>query len=264
MGCLDKVKTNIYHITYAPAEKQVSLFFWGCNFGCRGCLSKKNIYNFLLNENLHLPFDEPAGIASPPQVFLSLEEVFSNIDRLDIKRIILEGQEASIDPQYRYITKSLHERYNCPITLCTNLHKLPPLEYTDSLGVSIKAITPELHLHYTGKPNSNVLANFKLMHKAGYKMSVATVLIPDYIDVEEIEKIAEFIESVDTNIYLNILPYFKAGDNPWHHPEPQHMGRAIKAARKHLSRVDGWVGTEEMEYEVNNIYPLREAMALSR
>lgn len=256
------MKTNIYHITYAPAEKQVSLFFWGCNFGCRGCLSKKNIYNFLLNENLHLPFEEPKGIALPPQTFLDMEEVFSYIDDLDMKRIILEGQEASIDTQYKSITKSLYERYNCPITLCTNLNKLPPLEYTDSLGVSIKAITPELHLNYTGKSNSNVLSNFRALHKAGYKMSVATVLIPGYIDVREIEKIAKFITSVDHDIYLNILPYFKAGDNPWHHPEPRDIEEAIAVARKHLSHVSGWVGTEEMEYEVNSIYPLNKMAAL--
>ncbi len=249
----DNPNTNVYHISYAPATKEASLFFWGCNFSCRGCLCKKEIHNFLLKENLYLPFEEPKGLAKPPDRFLDLKEVIRTLDELDVRLVLLEGQEASLDPSYPALTEALHKRLGSRNILCSNIYKTPSLKDTDAVAVSIKAFTDRLHQHYTGKSNKRVLDNFVSLYKSGIKLSVASVFIPDYINNNEIELIARFIACVDKDIPFQILPYFKAGDNPWRHPIPEEMDEAARVARKHLNKVYSWNGNEKMDYEVVKI-----------
>jgi pyruvate-formate lyase-activating enzyme len=248
------MRTNIYHISYTPTNKEVSLFFWGCNFHCLGCLCLKKNRNFLLKENLHLPFAEPSSIDPAPQKFLSMSELMGILDKLDFDKVLLEGQEAALDPTFSAITKKLHERYGCNNTLCTNLYQLPDLSHTDAIAASIKTIDNNKHLEYTGKPAAPVQKHFEKVHKSGQRISVATVFIPEYFDLNEVEDTAAYIASVDNNILLNILPYFKAGFNPWRHPTPEEMQAANQVAKKHLKRVFSWTGHEKMSCEVINIY----------
>ena len=250
---MNSALTNIYHISFAPSTGEVSLFFWGCNFRCRGCLCKKDIRNFLLKENLHLFNEEPKGPPSPPEKFLMLVEVLQTLEKLRPKTVILEGQEAALDPIYPELTQSLHERFGSRNILCTNAYHLPPLEHTDELQVSLKAHTDALHWYHTGKSNRRVLINFAGLVKSGKKISASSVYVPGYIDSTEIERIAEFIASVSKDIPYHILPYLKAGDNPWRRPTPEEMKEAGQQATKHLKRVFAWTGNEELKYEVKRI-----------
>jgi len=249
-----KTMTNIYHVSYTPQHKEISLFFWGCNFYCLGCLCLKENRNFLLTENLHLTFEEYTKLAPAPNKFLSMDELTAMLDKLDFERVLLEGQEASLDPQYGAITAMLHERYRSYNTLCSNLYKLPDLSHTDAIATSIKTIDEKLHQEYTGKSNKTVLENIEQLYKEGKKLTVASVFIPDYIDMPETEAIAKYIASVDKNILYTILPYFKSGDNPWRHPTPEEMQTAEKVAKQYLNRVHSFIGNEEMECEVVKVY----------
>jgi len=217
-------------------------------------LCQKEIHNFLLKEHLHLFLEEPKGLAKPPERFLDFEEVMQMLESLDLNRILLEGQEASIDPQYPQLTEALHKKFGSHNILCTNIYKIPPLKDTDEIGVSIKAFTDSLHRHYTGKSNKGVLKNFVSLYQSGMKLTVSSLLIPDYIDADETERIARFIASVDKDIPYVLLPYFKAGDNPWRRPTPEEMDEATSVARRHLNKVHGWKGDEELEYEVVRIF----------
>ncbi len=245
--------TNIYHISYAPAMKEVSLFFWSCNFGCRGCLCQKEISNFLLKENQHLFLEEQGEIVMPPLRFLGSKEVMRTLEGLEVDKVILEGQEASLDPQYPQITEALHKRFGSHNILCTNAYKIPSLKDTDELQIGLKAVTDSLHRHYTGKSSGRVLKNFVRLHRSGMKITASSLLIPGYIDADETENIAKFIAGVDKNIPYHILAYLKAGDNPWRRPTHDEIDGAASAARKHLDRVWGWTGDEEMEYEVRRV-----------
>jgi len=248
------MRTNIYHISYTPANKEVSLFFWGCNFRCLGCLCLKKNQNFLLSENLHLPFEEPRGIDPAPTVFLSLSELMDILGKLDFERVLLEGQEAALDPVYGTITEKLHAEYRCRNILCTNLYYLPDLSHTDAIVASIKVMDKDRHKEYTGGSVEQVKNNFEEVYKRGVPVSVTTVYIPGYIDLDEIEDTATYIASVEKNTLLNIVPYFKAGQNHWRHPTPEEMYAASEVAKKHLLRVFCWTGYEKMNCEVIKIY----------
>ena len=252
-GC-QELFTHVYHISYTPETKEVSLFFWGCNFACKGCLSKKEVGNYLLKENLHRFGEEPGTNADSPNRFLSVSDVLTILERLEIKTVLFEGQEASLDPSMPILAKTLHEKFGTYNILCTNAYRLPSLDEIDGIQMSIKSITDSIHVDYTGKSNTRVLNNFINLCHSDIRLSVATVLIPDYIDVNEIERVAKFIACVKPDVPYNILPYFKAGDNPWNRPTPETMAEAESIAKKHLNRVHAWRGDEELKYEVVRVY----------
>jgi len=247
------IPTNIYHVSYTPEAKEVSLFFWGCNFSCRECLCKKNVYNYLITENLGLFDTEPTCVVNLPTRFLNLDELTDVLDGLDVSTVLLEGQEASLDPAYLPITEMLHKRYGTRNVLCTNAYRLPPLEHTDDVQISLKAFNDELHRHYTGKSNTRVFENVINLYKSGKKISLASLLIPDYITASEIERLAEFVGGVDKNIPFHILAFFKAYSSQWRRPAPGEMEEAGVLARRHLNRVWAWTGKEKMTCEVLRI-----------
>jgi pyruvate-formate lyase-activating enzyme len=254
----EMTKTHIHHIAYTPEQNEVVLHYWGCTFNCRGCSTKKGITDWNLRENEALLQDRvPAPkFVKPPERFLEFDELMTILGGLPrITRVLHQGQEAQIDPMYPQITKAIHERFQVPNVLFTNGYRMPPLEDTDQVEIGIKAITESLHLDYTGKSNKQVMDNVRAIHAMGKKIIVESIFIPGYVDVEETEKIAEFIASVDKNIFYVILAYFTAGDNPWRRPTKAEIDAAVVAAHKHLPRVYGVYGTEPSVFHVKNVFP---------
>jgi len=248
--------TRIHHIAYTPEQNEAVLHYWGCTFHCRGCSCKKGITDWNLRENYDLLQDKVASKpVTPPERFLEFDELMTILSGFKLKRVLHQGQEAQLDPMYPQITKAIHERFGVPNVLFTNAYRMPPLEDTDQVEIGIKAVTESLNLEYTGKSNQTVLENFRKIHDMGKKVIVESIFIPGYIDLEETERIAEFIASVDKNIFYVILAYFRAGDNPWRRPTRDEIDKAVAVARKHLSRVYGVYGDEPLVFHVKNVFP---------
>jgi pyruvate-formate lyase-activating enzyme len=249
------MQTNVYNIAFAESTKQAYLHFWGCNIRCRGCVCQKVVFDFMLDRNMHLHLAEPRGIAVAPERFMDLDDVVDTLVELDAKWVLFEGQEASLDPQMPFIAEALHRRLGATNVLLTNGYQMPNLKHIDKVAVGLKAFDEKLHLDYTGETNKTILQNFERIFRSGVPMMAETVLIPGYIDYEEIEKIAKFIASVDKNIRYQIDAYFKAGDNPWRRPTADEVERAVEAARKHLTNVYAYKGSEPREFGVKSIFP---------
>lgn len=229
---------RVYHIAYEPTFKSVDIHFWTrCNLGCRACYTNYEKLDFGL-------FDDPISIIttkspeSPPTDFLSLAEVMTLLKGLEIARVIFMGTEPTLDPELPALAKALHEEFHCYNIILTNGLKLTELEHIDEVIFSIKAYSDDLHRDYTGKSNKKILENFVAIYGLGKKLQAETVLIPDYIDAGEVERIARFIASVDKNIPLRIDAYFPAGDNPWPAATTEEVEEAAKLARKHLNKIN--------------------------
>ena len=249
------MKTKIYHITYTPEIKEICLFFWGCNMECRGCYCKRRIYSPMLKDFLGKHVEEPVGLAPPPQRFLDTDELFAILDEYQFDSVLLEGQEASLDPVYPQLTRDLHERYHCRNVLLSNGYALPDLSHTDRIEIGLKAVTDSLHREYTGVSNAPILANIRCIQREKLPFFVESCYIPGYIDDAEIEKIARFVAELDSATLLVLLPYFKSGNNPWRRPTPAEMEQAAATARKHLANVFFFKGDEELKYEVLSAFP---------
>ncbi|PVV84512.1 radical SAM protein [Dehalogenimonas alkenigignens] len=248
------MKTCIYHITYTPEQKDVCVHFWGCNFQCRGCYCSTQIYSPMLDFGGMLK-RQPEVLARPPEKFLTLAEVEAILDKLDFHSVVIEGQEAGLDPAYPAFTEMLRRRYGARVTLVTNAAMLPDLTFTDTVEVGLKAMDDRLHLDYTGASNRPTLENFDRLIAMAKKIVVDTVLIPGYIDAAEVERVAEFVASRDPCIPFILLPYFPVGNNPWRRATAEEMDQAAGLVRKHLSRVFHFRGDEALKYPIYNVFP---------
>jgi len=113
---------------------------------------------------------------------------------------------------------------------------MPP-RYIDAISISINAYTDAIHIDYTGVSNVEVLKNFVRIYEAGIELDASSVFIPEYIDCEEIEKIADFIANVDPKIPYHIIGYVPVPGSPWRGATREGVERAAQTARKHLSTV---------------------------
>jgi pyruvate-formate lyase-activating enzyme len=156
----------------------------------------------------------------------------------EITSVIFMGAEPTLDPELASLAKELHDEINCYNIMLTNGLKLIDLEHIDEVIFSIKAYSDRIHRDYTGKSNERILNNFIAIYNSGKKLQVEAVLIPDYIDAGEIERIARFVAAVDKNIPLRIDAYFPVGDNPWRAATTEEVEEAAMLARKHLNKVN--------------------------
>jgi len=205
--------------------------------GCRACYTRYESLDFGL-------FDDPiAHIAAqplqePPGRFFTLEEVTAAVEPLKVERAIFMGTEPALDPEMPLLAALLHHRFSSYNVMLTNALHLADLSDVDEVIVSLKTVNPELHRDYTGRDNAAILNNFVTLYRSGRKMQAETVLIPGYIDAEEIEKTARFIAALSPDITLRIDAYFPVGDNPWPAAGRQVVEEAARLARRHLAKVN--------------------------
>ena len=228
---------KIYHITYEPTYKSVDIHFWTkCNLNCRSCYTNYEKLDFGL-------LDDPIAMIATksreeaPHSFLSLEGVIKLLKDIDIEHAIFMGTEPVLDPELPLLAEKMHRMFNCYIAVLTNGVRRSNLEHIDEVILSLKAFSDDLHRDYTGRSNRGILNNLLSIYASGKKLQVETVLIPDYIDAGEIERIASFIAGVDKAIPLRIDAYFPVGENPWRAATTSEVEVAAGLARKHLSNV---------------------------
>jgi pyruvate formate lyase activating enzyme len=106
----------------------------------------------------------------------------------------------------------------------------------------LKAFDCNLNIALTGRPNHRTLDNFRMINEEFKKkdlLTATTLLVPGYIDEEEVEKIARFISSVDRDIPYSLLafhPDFKMMDMP---VTTRRLAEGCyRVARKYLNRVN--------------------------
>jgi len=247
--------TSVYHIYYTPEAREVSLMFWGCNMFCKGCYCKRRIYSPMLKDFVGEHLRDNFSQAGVPHTFMTMAQIFRALDGLEINDVFLEGQEASLDPHFSEISRLLHERYGSHNILLSNLYQMPDLTHIDKVAFGIKTVTPKLHKDYTDVDNSGILQNFAEIVKMGMQVVVEAVFIPEYIDVDETERIARFVAAIDKDIMLVLLPYFKAGHNPWRRPTPEEMQKAAEIAKQHVNRVFHFNGDEKNLRDVFSVFP---------
>jgi pyruvate-formate lyase-activating enzyme len=203
---------------------------------CRGCFCQFEQSYFTL-------YDDPVSRLttkspeSPPTHFLTKEEVLRRLKGLSVKRILLMGVEPSLDPELPSLARALHEEIGSSNILMTNGLKLVDLEHIDLVLFSLKAYSEEIHRDYTGVSNKKILNNFIEVYHSGKKLQAITLLISDYIDAGEIERIARFIASVDKDIPLMIHAYFPVPGSPWRAATTEEVAEAARLAGKHLTNV---------------------------
>ena len=106
----------------------------------------------------------------------------------------------------------------------------------------LKAYSETVNRALCGSSNTYTLSNFQYVYETFQRKDppivvASTLLIPGYIDEEEVSKIAEFIADIDPDIPYCLLafsPHFKMRDLPCTLREHAHA--CLEAAQAHVNR----------------------------
>ena len=90
------------------------------------------------------------------------------------------------------------------------------MEVTDLVMLDIKEMDPEKHKALTGQTNENILALADWLSDHGKAMWIRHVLVPGITDNDEyLQKTREFIDTLNTVMKVEVLPYHTLGEYKW-------------------------------------------------
>jgi len=114
-----------------------------------------------------------------------------------------------------------------------------------NIKFDLKTWNPNLNLGLCGVSNEPTLKSFKLIGEKFFKMrpelpvlTVSTLLVPGYVDAEEVGDMAHFIAEVDPNIPYTLLafyPQYVMNDLPT--TSREQANQCYDAAKKYLENV---------------------------
>jgi pyruvate formate lyase activating enzyme len=112
-----------------------------------------------------------------------------------------------------------------------------------TIKVDLKAYSESVNIALCGSSNRNTLSNFEYIYESFHRrdppiLVASTLLVPGYVDEEEISHIASFIADVDPTIPYSLLafhPQFKMRDLPY--TSQKHAYACLNVAQKYLKRV---------------------------
>ncbi len=208
----------IYKITYAERYRRATLHNYGCNFRCRGCTYK-------LKRNPR------------PDRFLPIAEIHECLRRLQPDAVHFMGGEPTTNPQLPELLAFCRQELGVTTRLGHTNGSGLVTENLDGTNVSFKAFDEDVHLAYTGRSVAPNIENFRRSYEAGLEMRASTVFIPDLGGLEQVEKVAAFVASVDRAIPFHILGYIPVPAAPWRRPTDDELEQAVAAARRYLKCV---------------------------
>ncbi|MCS7121606.1 MAG: radical SAM protein [Archaeoglobaceae archaeon] len=230
----DPLPTNCCNAWFCKASKMrgtnLAVFYYGCNFDCLFCQN-------WIHKRI-------------PGRTVEIEELLEVLKNERIKCICHFG--GSPEPQLPYALKFSRKALEIrrDLMICwewngagnTSL-ALRAAEISSRSGGTVKfdlkAWNDNLHVILTGRSNERVKENFcKIAEKYLEVLSATTLLVPFYVDAEEVENIAKFISSIDENIPYSLLvfhPDYRLSDMPIT-PKDQ-VFECYSVAKKHLKNV---------------------------
>lgn len=235
----------VYKITYSKKFKRANIHNYGCNFNCKWC-------SYKLQEK------------SKPDKFLSIAEIKEVLGELDVDKVHFVGGELTTYPLFHEICDFTKNELGVYSKIGhSNGFNLPP-ECIDAISVSIKSLSEDVHLKYTGKSNVPVLKNFKIIYERGIEVDASSVFIPGLIEYDEIGEISRFIADIDFKIPYHIVGYVPVPDAPWRSPTKKEILEVKQAAEQYLDNVTiSWFHSPEdyirMTKEDSNYQSVRVA-----
>jgi pyruvate formate lyase activating enzyme len=187
-------------------KKNLAVFYNSCTFNCLFC------------QNWH--FRERSGSQ------MSAAELAAKVDE-DTNCICYFGGDPTSQVLHAIKTSQIARRdsTNPAVRICweTNgsmdkrfLRTIAEisLESGGCIKFDLKAINENLHLALTGTSNRNTLENFRWLAEFGRKrrepplLIASTLLVPGYIDEDEVRNIAHFVSSLDAEIPYSLLGFY--------------------------------------------------------
>lgn len=209
----------IVRITYSQQYHRATAHNWGCNMRCRGC-------SYLLKE------------PPRPAVTPGLEEVKAALASIDgCQAVHFMGGEPTLNKQLPELLRFAKRELGLTTKLGhTNGWNLIT-EDLDGTNVTLKAWDDELHREYTALPAQRIRDNFVAAFEAGLDMRASSVLIPGYIDLDQLEPIVAFIAGLSPAIPFHLMGFIPVPGAPWRRPTDDEMAAAVALCERYLTTV---------------------------
>jgi len=217
-----------YKITHHAERKFATLHNFGCTFRCPVCSYK-----------LRSGANGISGQSFPrPDQFLTIEEMKNALRQIKIDQLFIMGGEPTIASELPEMLAFAKNELGVRTFLGhTNGSKLP-LPNLDGANVGLKAWDAKLHRTYTGCEKNIIFNNFAAAFHQGLAMKSNVVFIPGYVDIDQVEPIAEWLAKLSPDIPFHIMGYIPVPGQPYTQPTIEQMKQAESVSRKHLANVD--------------------------
>ncbi|HOQ16612.1 MAG: AmmeMemoRadiSam system radical SAM enzyme [Epulopiscium sp.] len=226
-AALDPIEKKPLHY-YKPGTFILSVGSFGCNLTCSFC------QNYSISQ-----YKAQSTYIAKEKLALTSINMENNIG------LAFTYNEPTIWYEYVYDTaKYLKENFPFyVIVLITNgyieeeaLKKLLP--YVDAMNIDLKSFNEQYYKELCGGRLKPVLKSIELAAKSCH-LEITTLLVSKENDnLTEIENIAKFISSIDSNIPLHLTRYFP--NYKLNHPatDKEILYKSLEIARKYLSYVN--------------------------
>ncbi|MDI6819224.1 MAG: GTP 3',8-cyclase MoaA [Methanothermobacter thermautotrophicus] len=187
-----------------------------CNFRCRYC------------------FFKPSGCMNHPPDRIA-DRIQRIRDETGVERVLIAGGEPTLQEDLPELTKILAGDFH--VTISTNGTRRDVLRRSTfhEVHVDLKALDEEKHIQLTGESNREVLECIEEFSGSD-RIEVSTVLVPGFVDLDEIEGIAEFLSVWD--VPYRITGYVAHGNSLGaRRPRDDEIREAARISRRYLSRV---------------------------
>ncbi len=198
-------RRGLLYFTLSEIKPRIWFMLAGCNFRCRGCFRPAR--------------DVDGTVLTPEETLKKAEQACLNYYGELATEAIITGGEPTISKEYLLsLIKGLKKKGIEEIVLITNGYEIGREEngnYASDLKeaglteayVDLKAFSDRIHRWYTGKSNKPVLNAIKKLNDAEIKLLIQTVYMPGIVDEKEIERMAEFLSSLNKELKYQINPF---------------------------------------------------------
>jgi len=226
----DPLPTNCVAMDFCEARhesgKNLAVFYGACSFDCLFCQN----WQFRLERNV------------------MTAERLAEMAEEDTRCICFFGGDPTPQIEHALATSRLAKKKICFETNGSlNPKKMEMVAKTSfhsggTIKIDLKAFDERLHYALCGVSNRNTLKNIEnlssLSQKRGSFLVVSSLLVPQYVEKEEVESIAGFIAELNPKIpyvLLAFFPHYLMADLP---PTSKRQAEeCLNVARKHLENV---------------------------
>lgn len=217
-----------FRVTWNDKYNFATLHNWGCTFHCPYCSYK-----------LRSGADGKPGFSYPkPERFLSIDEIKEALLEKKPAKVNFMGGEPGIAENLEEILLFAKKELKAITNLGHTNGSTLPMENLDAANVGFKAWSEELHLKITGRPKELIYNNFENSVKKGLKMAANLVFIPDFVGLDELKGLVNFIKEIDKEIPFHIMGYIPVPGQNWRRPSNEEMQEALKLAKNYLQNVN--------------------------
>ena len=217
-----------HRITYNEQYGFATLHHYGCTFHCPVC-----------SYRLRSGAEGTPGLSFPkPQRFLTMDEIKSTLRSVPLKSVYFMGGEPTIARDLPEILAFAKRELKLRTFLGHTNGSRIPMAHLDGGNVGLKAWDERIHLEYTGQPKERIFSNFQRGFEAGMDLKANVVYIPGYVDVDQVEAIAQWLGSLDPMIPFHIMGYIPVPGQPYSRPTPEQMEHVKTLCLKHLRKVN--------------------------